>query len=206
MQKTKRFPRRNVVTQLHSNAKIEDRLTHASLLLGYLFDYGIDFQRRIIKITGEIDEEMFSIVDAALTQMEAESRATITIKIDSPGGEVYQAMAIIGRMHESTCNIVTKGYGAVMSAATLILAAGNKRKISKHAWFMNHEASYGIDGKHSEHKVIVAQAEREEQQWAECLAQFSKRPKAFWLKNGTGTDAYFSAEELITMGVVDELF
>lgn len=205
MPKTKRFPRKVGVTKLNPNTKLEDRLSHASLLLGYLFDYGVDFQRRTINLTGDVDEEMFTKLDAALNEMEAESRATITIKINSPGGYVYQAMAIVGRIRQSKCHIVTCGYGAVMSAATLILASGNKRQISKHAWFMHHESQYGVEGRHSSNKAAGAQAEREEKQWAEWMAGFSKKNKEFWYKNGTNVDSYFSADELLELGVVDEL-
>ena len=200
------LPRKLGVSKLSPNTKLEDRLTHASLLLGYSFDHGVDFQRRTIKITGDIDAAVFNLVDAAMTEMEAESKAAITLKIDSPGGEVYQAMAIVGRLRESKCQVITKGYGAVMSAATLILAAGDKRKISRLAWFMHHESSYGIEGKHSEVKAYVAQSEREEKQWAAMMAEFTNGSKDFWLQHGTGVDAYFSAEELKRHGVVDELF
>lgn len=208
VQTRRRPPRKISVSKLSPNTKLEDRLTHASLLLGYLFDYGVDFQRRTIKITGDIDQETFNLIDSAMTEMEAESKAAITIKVDSPGGEVYQAMAIVGRLRESKCQIVTKGYGAVMSAATLILASGDKRSISKHAWFMHHESSYGADGKHSEIKALVVQTEREEKQWAKLMAEFSNETASenFWLERGVGVDAYFSAQDLLKLGVVDELF
>lgn len=205
MQNPKRPPRR-AVSKLGPNVSTEDRLTHASLLLGYLFEDGVDFQRRTIQLTGEVDTEMYERLDAAMSEMEAESKKAITIKIDSYGGDVYQAMAIVGRIRESKCQIVTKGYGAIMSAATLILAAGDKRSCSEYSWFMHHEASYGVEGKHSEVKAFVRQSEREEKQWSEWMAEFSKRPANFWLEEGTGTDAYFTAEELLEMGVVDELF
>lgn len=203
---SRKRPRRGGVTQLNSNAKLEDRLTHASLLLGYLFDEGVDFQRRTINLVGDVDEDMFRLLDSAMSEMEADSRASITIKINSPGGLVYQAMAIVGRIQESKCQIVTKGYGTVMSAATLILASGDKRSMSKHSWFMHHESAYGVEGRHSEMKAIVAQTEREEEQWAGWMAEFSKRPKEYWLKEGVGIDAYFTADELLEAGVVDELF
>lgn len=202
---SKRSPRKIGVSKLDSGAKLEDRLTHASLLLGYLFEDGVDFQRRVISLTGDVDESMFMKLDAALSEMESESRAAITIKINSPGGFVYQAMAIVGRMRHSKCKIVTCGYGAVMSAATLILAAGDKRLISKYAWFMHHESQYAVEGRHSEIKASVAQGEREEAQWAGWMADFSNKPKEFWLKNGTHVDSYFSAEELLDLGVADEL-
>jgi ATP-dependent Clp protease protease subunit len=177
------------------------------MLLGYLFDHGVDFQRRVINLTGEINEDMFKLLDAALAEMEAGSKSSVTIKINSPGGEVYQAMAIVGRLRESKCNIVTMGYGAVMSAATLILACGDKRKISKYSWFMNHEMGYELgETRHSQAKAYVAQADKEEKTWVQWMAEFTKKSAKFWLDNGVGIDAYFSAEQLVDLGVVDELF
>lgn len=208
MSRIKRPPLRNGgVTKLNPNTSVDNRLTHASMLLGYLFDYGVDFQRRIINLTGEIDKDMFNLLDAALTEMEAGSKSTITVKINSPGGEVYQAMAIVGRLRESKCNIITIGYGAVMSAATLILACGNKRKISTYSWFMHHESGYDLgETSHSQAKAYVAQADKEEKSWAQWMAEFTSKPIDFWLKNGIGTDVYFSAQQLLKLGVVDELF
>lgn len=205
MQRLKRSPRR-AVSKLGPNVSTEDRLTHASLLLGYLFEDGVDFQRRAIRLTGDVDTEMFEKLDAAMTEMEAESKKAITIKIDSYGGDVYQAMAIVGRIRESKCQIVTKGYGPIMSAATLILAAGDKRYVSRHSWLMHHEASYETGGRHSEIKALVIQSDREERQWSEWMAEFSNQSAEFWLKTGTNTDAYFSAEQLLKYGVIDGIF
>jgi len=203
----KRLRKHKSVVRLSANTSVDNRLTHASLLLGYLFENGIDFQRRTINITGEINEDAFKLIDAAMSEMEAESKSTITIKLNSLGGDVYQAMAIVGRMQESPCRIVTKGYGAVMSAATLILASGSKRQISKYSWFMNHESSYGVEeARHSQMKALVEQTDREEKAWCEWMGALTNKPKDFWLKNGVGIDVYFTATELLELGVVDEVF
>ena len=55
-----------------------------------------------------------------MTTLENLNRKTITIKINSYGGDVYTALAIVGRMLESKCLLQTKGYGKIMSAATII--------------------------------------------------------------------------------------
>ena len=209
MTKPRRAPPRNSVgvSRLSPNTSVDNRLTHASLLLGYLFDQGVDLQGRVINLTGAIDEDAFRVVDAALSTMEAESKSTVTVKINSPGGEVYQALAIVGRLRESKCNIVTVGYGAVMSAAVLVLACGNRRKMSRYAWFMHHEMSYGIeDGRHSEIKAMVSQAEREQELWCQYMAEFTKKQAKFWNETGLTKDTYFTASELEKLGVVDEVF
>ncbi len=199
--------RNNTISEVGTkNTSIDNKLTHAAMLLSYMVEYGVDFSRRIISLTGEVDEFMYDILDFGLTEMEASSKKAITIKINSPGGDTYQAMAITGRMKECTCQIVTKGYGQVMSAATLILASGKKRKMSTEGFLMWHESSYLMDGQHSQNKATVKQVEREEKLWANRMAQLSKKDAEFWLKNGVGIDAYFTAEQLLKMGVVDELF
>ncbi len=201
-------PRKGVgVSKIGSNTNTDNRLTHAQLMLGYMFEWGVDFQRRVINLTGDVDDSMYDILDVALTAMEAESKSTVTIKINSLGGDTYAAMAIVGRIRESTCYIVTKGYGAIMSAATLILAAGRRRMMSKFGWFMWHEASYdpGYD-RHSNHKALIQQQEKEEKYWAKYMAEFTSKNEKFWAENGVVKDAYFSAAQLLKMGVVDELF
>lgn len=196
---------RNFLT-LSQKSNVDSKLTQAALLLEYSFGYKVDFKNRIILISGDIDQEAFEVVEAALTEMESQSRSTVTVKINSPGGEVYHALAIIGRLKESKCKIVTKGYGHIMSAATMILAAGDERMISRFSFFMHHESSYGVEGKHSEIKNEVGQMEKEEQCWAQWMEEFTKKPKKFWLSTGVGKNSYFSPEELIELGVADEIF
>lgn len=197
---------RNIAEVGTKGTTVDNKLTHAAMLLSYMVEYGIDFKRRTISLTGEVDESMYDILDFGMTEMESQSKKAITIKINSPGGSTYQACAIIGRMKECTCQTVTKGYGHVMSAATLILACGKKRKMSTEAFFMWHESQYDLSGRHSQNKADVRQVEKEERYWANRMAKYSNKNEKFWLENGVGIDAYFSAEQLLKIGVVDELF
>lgn len=193
------------------NLKISERvnadtkLTYAALLLTYAFEYGVDFQNRTITLSGELVHGHFDIVDAALTQMEAQDKSTVTIKINSPGGDTYEAMAIVGRIKTAKCHIVTEGYGHIMSAATLILASGKRRKMSKFAKFMWHEASYGVSGRHSEIKATAKEVEDEEKLWADTMAEFSEKDSKYWLKTGIHLDKHYFAQELLELGVIDEI-
>lgn len=172
--------------------------------LRYLFD-GVNFKTRIITLTGEIDREMFVKFDAALTEMESHNKRGVTVKIFSEGGYVDAGLAIVGRLKNSKCRITTEGYGCVMSAASLILAAGTHRKFSEYGSFMHHEFSYGVDGRHSEIKAYVKQTELQMNLWAEWLAKFSKKDKKFYQLHGTHVDSYWTAKELLQFGIVDEI-
>jgi len=155
-----------------------------SLNRQYLFEYGVNFKERIITISEEIGEGSFDLVDAALQEMESLNKKPITIRIKSPGGSVYEAIAIVGRIKSSPCPIITEGYGMVMSAATMLLSAGTKRRVSRYTWFMHHESAYSVGGRHSEVKAYVAQAEREEQVWAVWMAELTKKNARFWASKG----------------------
>lgn len=185
---------------------IDNKLTATSLHLNYAFEYGVDFKNRIITLTGEILHGWFDVVDTALTQMELDGKSKVTIKINSPGGDTYEAMAVVGRLTSSKCYIVTEGFGHVMSAATLILACGNRRRMSKYAYFMWHESAYdpGFE-RVSTHRATQKQIEREEKLWCQTMAEFSNKPEKFWAKEGLHVDAYFDANQLLEFEVVDEV-
>lgn len=169
--------------------------------------YGINLQARSIQLTGEIDGEMFNLIDSALTLLEEQSKAGITIKINSQGGALYEALAIVGRMKASKCKITTEGYGSIMSAAALIMSAGDKRRMSSYATFMFHEASGEHEGTIKQLKHNVKQLEREWDIWCGYMDKFSACTKEFWLSQGLlGEDLYLTAGECFTHGVVDEVF
>jgi ATP-dependent Clp protease protease subunit len=193
--------------KLSNNATIDNKLAYASMVMNYAFEYGVNFDSRTITITGEIEHPLFETVDAALTLLENEGKDAITVKIHSPGGDTYEALAIVARLRKSKCQIITEGYGHIMSAATLILACGSKRRLDKNAQFMWHESSYDPgDKKVSQHEAQLLQAKREEEIWAENMALYSNKPKKFWKEKGIGLDSFFSSEELLKMGVIDEVF
>lgn len=183
----------------------ESKLSQAAMHLEYSFDRGVNFIDRVIRITGEIDEGFFDIVDAAMDEFERDSKKGVTVRIYSGGGSVYEALAIVGRLRKSKCHITTEGYGCIMSAATIILSCGDKRKMSEYATFMHHESSYAVEGRHSQISNFVHHAEREEGLWARWMAEFSDRDEAFWLQFGRHVDRFFFANECAELGVIDEI-
>lgn len=180
---------------------------YLAFIIDTLFNQGLNIEQRVITIEGEIETGYFSFLDAALSTLELlDEEAPITLRISTPGGSVYDGNAIIARMEMSPCDIITEGFGHVMSMGTAILAAGDTRRISRHAVFMYHCSSYGVADKHSQVKQFVKQAEKEEVRAAKFMAERSKKPWAWWKKLGSDTDAYLTPEELLEIGIVDEIF
>lgn len=175
-----------------------------SLRLEYCFEKGINFKDRVIQITGEIEENSsFDWLDAALTEMERDSRKKITIKINSPGGSVYEALAMVDRIQQSKCHITTICYGHAMSAASLLLAAGNSRYIGKRSWVMYHQISSGTHGTLSEVQEFVEQLNREMKLFTSAMSEFTKKPIEFWESVAHKHDFFMNADECLEAGVVD---
>lgn len=169
--------------------------------------YGINLEARTIQLVGEIDAHAFMLIEQGLTFLESKSKAGVTIKINSAGGSVYDALAIVSRIRNSKCHVTTEAYGCCMSAATLILAAGKKRRMSEIAVVMHHESAYDIGGTHEQVKHIVAQAEREEKMWANIMQKFTKTSADIWLEQGKlGKDWFLDAQQCLDLGIVDEIF
>lgn len=177
------------------------------LRIEHLFDKGIDYKGRSILITGSIEEHTFDFVDAAMSELERQStRSGITIKINSPGGDMYEALAIVDRIKSSPRHVTTVCYGHAMSAASLILSAGDKRLMGSRSWFMHHEPSYAASGRHSVNKQEVSQTERELQEWCRAMAEFSNQDYDFWYRATKNLDFYLNAQQCLELGIVDKIF
>lgn len=181
------------------------KFNEVSLKLETLLAHGLDLDHRSFRLVGDIDEDMFALVDDCMTVLENINKKTITIKIHSSGGDLYSALGIIDRIRRSGCLIKTEGYGKIMSAATAILAVGNKRSIGKYSWFMHHETNGSIEGTHSAMRNEIRQWDVEHEQWSDLLATCSKKDKKFWKDLTKKGDVYLDAEKLLEYGVVDEI-
>jgi len=182
----------------------KDDETHFQLV----FEKGIDLRNRVINISTEL-EDVYDCVDAAMTEFEAKDASReVIVRLKCCGGSAHDAMAIVGRLQSSSCTIITEGFGMVMSAATIILACGNTRRISRFAEFLWHHGSIRLptmaaDRVSDEAKAIDAYNKL----WSETMASFSRSPKGstrYWYNLGK-KDARLTPEQLLELGVVDEI-
>jgi ATP-dependent Clp protease protease subunit len=159
---------------------------------------------RSIVLSGDVTSAMFQDFCTQMDILEDADSAPIIVRLNSNGGNTADALAIAGRIRESTNEVITVGYGHIMSAATLILAAGDKRKMSKHAWFMIHDARDRATGTAAEMKRAAKQLAREEAQWIELMADFTGVPKALWAEL-TANSTHLTATECKNLTIIDEL-
>lgn len=164
-----------------------------------------------IRIIGAIDEdayEAFCTKLDALENLETKRKPkSVCVEITSDGGSAYLALAFVDRMRLSPLKFVTVGTGRVASAATLILAAGNLRRLTQEAWVMVHEDSGEVEGSVSEMEAQIKHLRAMENQWNSLLAQYStgkSTPQVFAELHKRG-DVNLTPDECVKLGLVDEV-
>jgi ATP-dependent Clp protease protease subunit len=134
---------------------------------------------------------------------------SVTILLNSPGGDVVETLALIDYIRtikESEgidTNIVCRG--SAMSAAALLLAAGTGlRAASKHSKIMVHQLSTFNMGKLEDVKSNAKFAEQLEEDCNNIMAECTKKDKKFWKENQR-TDYFLNAEDALELGIIDKI-
>ena len=161
----------------------------------------------LIHLVGEVNEEMFLHFSTQLAKIENlpdSSRHALNIILSSEGGTSYDGLAIASRMRSSPIKIYVEVHGKCMSAATIILAAGDYRTMGCQSWIMLHDSSGKVKGPLTELCRAVEQLESEEQQWANLLELYTGTPEEAWRKLSKKT-TYLSASQALQLGLIDEI-
>lgn len=161
-------------------------------------------------INGEIDED--SIGDAVkwliYENLDVSREKILTLYINSTGGDLYQAFGLIDVMRSSPHVVRCIGIGAVMSAAFLIFASGDKgqRYAAKNTSFMCHQFSDSTEGKYHDIKATMKDNELTNQKMVDVLREATGlAPSVVRKKLLPASDVYLTAVEMIELGIADHI-
>jgi len=160
-------------------------------------------------LTGEISEDNIGSAIKWITYENLDSKEKVlTLYVNSTGGDLYQAFALIDVMHSSQHVVRTIGVGAVMSAAFLIFASGDKgeRYAAKNTSFMCHQFTEAMDNKYHDLKATMKENDLCNDKMIGILKDATGlAPSVIRKKLLPASDVYLSAEEVIQLGVADHL-
>lgn len=164
-------------------------------------------KERIIFLTGEVYDEMASLICAQLLFLEAENpKKDICLYINSPGGVVSSALSILDTMNYICCDVMTVCIGQACSAGSLLLTAGTKGKrvALPNARIMIHQPSGGAQGKASDIVIqaneIVKLRQNLNKIYADCTGQ-----EISVIETAMDRDHFMSVEEAREFGLIDEI-
>jgi ATP-dependent Clp protease protease subunit len=163
-------------------------------------------------LTGDIDDENIDKVIRWLLYENLTGQGTgkiLTLYINSTGGSLTDALALIDIMRNSEFVIRTIGIGNVMSAAFMIFAAGDKghRFISKNSSSMCHQfTDSSADNKFHDIKAAMKESESLNERMINVLLETTGLPRSKIKSKLLGpSDIYLSAEEMVEYGIADQI-
>lgn len=161
-------------------------------------------------LSGDIEEDnVHSCIEWIIYEnLRPASNKVLTLYVNSTGGDLYQAFALIDIMKHSKIPIRTIGIGSCMSSAFLIFASGThgQRYAAPNTSFMCHQFSSGVDAKYHDIKAEMKENELLNQKMIDILRGATLlAPSVIKKKLLPASDVYLTAEEVIDLGVADKL-
>lgn len=161
---------------------------------------------RIVFLGDEVNPATANLIVAQLLFLDSQDHADISFYINSPGGSVYDGLAIIDTMNLIKSDVATYGVGLQASMGAILLAAGKKGKryILPHAKVMIHQPSSGAQGKVSDMEIELNESLAVKKLTTELMADYTgqdfKKVAA-----DMDRDHWMTAAEAKAYGIVDKV-
>jgi len=174
-----------------------------------VFDiYSRMLKERVIFLTGPIDDGVSSSICAQLLFLESENPSKdIFFYINSPGGSVTSALAILDTMHYISCDIATVCIGQAASAGSLLLTCGSKGKRSAlpNARIMVHQPlAHGLGGQVTDIDIHTKALLETRQTLYKIYATATKQPIKS-IAQALERDTFFTPNEAKKFGIIDKI-
>ena len=162
---------------------------------------------RIIFIGDAINQVTANLIVAQLLFLDHEDpKKDIFLYINSPGGSVYDALAIYDTMQYVQNDIQTVGIGVQASAAAFLLSSGTKGKrfLLPNATVMIHQPSSGTRGKVTDQQIDLEESLRVKKLLEEIMAKNTGQ-KLAKIHDDMERDKWLTADQAEKYGIVDKV-
>ncbi len=168
----------------------------------------MDYEDSVIFLSDEIGDHTltdFIIRMRSLLQHRRDKSAPINLMINSPGGDIYEMFGIIDYLESLDVKVNTICRGRAFSAAAIILVCGTgTRMMSKRSTVMFHQSSSFLGGKMSDITAYLDNVKSLEKVIYGMLAEKTKKDAGWW-KDKMRNDMFLTSEELLEIGVIDQI-
>lgn len=165
-------------------------------------------RERIVFVTGEIEDQMASLIVAQLLFLESENPSKdIAMYINSPGGVVTAGLAIYDTMQYIRPRVSTVCIGQAASMGSFLLAAGEPgmRIALPNARIMVHQPSGGARGMASDIEIQAREILRMRSRMNDLYVKFTGRTLEE-IEKAMDRDTFLEADEALKFGLVDKVY
>lgn len=162
---------------------------------------------RIVFLGEEVNAHTANIVIAQLLYLAHEdNKKPIKLYINSPGGSVYDGLAIIDTMNYIEPDVETIGIGLQASMGAMLLSSGTKGKrfALPNSRIMIHQPSSGTEGKITDQEIMLREGVFLKKRLAEIFAKNTGK-KMEQVEKDMDRDYWMSVEEAKAYGIIDKI-
>jgi len=162
---------------------------------------------RIIMLSGEVNDQVASLIVAQLLFLEAQDPdKDIYFYINSPGGVVTSGFSMYDTMNYIKPDIATICIGQAASMGAFLLSAGTKGKryALPHSRIMIHQPSGGAQGQSTDIQIQAKEIQRLKDSLNEIMAKNTGKTLK-QVEKDTERDNFMSAEEALKYGLIDKV-
>ena len=162
---------------------------------------------RIIYLGTKIDSYIANIISGQLLFLESTGpKKPIRLYINTPGGSIYDGLAIYDVMQCITSPVHTVGIGLIASMGSILLVAGEagQRTALPHARVMIHQPMSGTQGQMEDMEIAVKQVRILGEELYAILAKHSGQPLEK-IRKDANRDFWMKAEEAQQYGIIDNV-
>ncbi len=164
-------------------------------------------KERIIFLTGQINDNVASLITAQLLFLEAEDpKKEIYLYINSPGGLVTAGLGIYDTMQYVKPNISTICIGQAASMGSFLLAAGSKGKRFSlpNSRIMVHQPSAGFQGQATDIEIHANEVLSLKKRLNEIYSKHTGK-SVDEIKSALERDNFMTADAAKSFGLIDEV-
>ena len=164
-------------------------------------------KERIIFLTGQINDNVASLVTAQLLFLEAEDpKKEIFLYINSPGGLVTAGLGIYDTMQYIKPDISTLCIGQAASMGSFLLAAGTKGKRFSlpNSRIMVHQPSAGFQGQATDIEIHANEVLSLKKRLNEIYSKHTGK-SVDEIKSALERDNFMTADAAKSFGLIDEV-
>ncbi len=164
-------------------------------------------KERVVFLGDQVTSDTANIVIAQLLHLAYEDpKKDIKLYINSPGGSVYDGLAIIDTMNYIEPDVQTIGIGLQASMGAMLLSSGakGKRFALPNARIMIHQPSSGTEGKITDQEIALKEGIYLKKVLIDIMAKNTGKD-AKTIEKDMDRDNWMSAEEAQKYGIIDEV-
>lgn len=151
-----------------------------------------------------IDSWMGVSAESFVKDLAAIDKDEVTVRINSPGGDVWDGLAIMNAIRNHKAKVTTVVDGIAASAASFIAMAGDEVVIRRNAEMMIHDASGLVLGNASDMHDMAKLLDRESDNIASIYADRTGGEVKDWRK-AMRAETWYSDQEAVDAGLADRI-